>query len=45
MDLPLWEGDRYFLPLVFDLAGPTFHGVMPYHNGRPTDWKCSLQLQ
>ena len=33
--LPLWEGDRYFLPLVFALAAPPFHGVMPYCDGRP----------
>jgi 8-oxo-dGTP diphosphatase len=36
--LPLWEGDRFFLPLVFDLTGPQFHGVMPYHNGQPVSW-------
>jgi 8-oxo-dGTP diphosphatase len=36
--LPLWEGDRFFLPLIFDLAGPQFHGIMPYHNGRPISW-------
>lgn len=37
-DLPLWEGDRYFLPFVFDRSAPPFHGVMPYRNGRPIDW-------
>jgi 8-oxo-dGTP diphosphatase len=36
--LPLWEGDRYFLPLVFDFAAPPFHGVMPYIQGTPTGW-------
>src|SRR5581483_8086212 len=30
LELPLWEGDRYFLPLVFDGTGRQFHGVMPY---------------
>jgi 8-oxo-dGTP diphosphatase len=40
--LPLWEGDRYFLPLVFDAAGKQFHGVMPYHDGRPVSWTYSL---
>jgi 8-oxo-dGTP diphosphatase len=40
--LPLWEGDRHFLPLVFDPAGPQFHGVMPYLNGRPLSWSYSL---
>ena len=37
MDLPLWEGDRQFLPLVFDSDGP-FHGVMPYRDGRMVSW-------
>jgi N-methylhydantoinase A len=36
--LPMWEGDRYFLPLVFDNDPRTFHGVMPYKNGRPESW-------
>jgi 8-oxo-dGTP diphosphatase len=40
-DLPLWEGDRHFLPLVFDFAGPQFHGVMPYQNGQPVRWAYS----
>jgi 8-oxo-dGTP diphosphatase len=37
-ELPLWEGDRHFLPLVFDFAAPPFHGVMPYRDGRPVGW-------
>ncbi|HEY2786288.1 MAG TPA: 8-oxo-dGTP diphosphatase [Fimbriiglobus sp.] len=41
LDLPLWEGDRLFLPLVFDHFSPPFHGVMPYANGRPTGWALS----
>ena len=36
--LPMWEGDRYFLPLVFDGDSRLFHGVMPYKNGRPVAW-------
>lgn len=36
--LPLWEGDRWFVPLVFDDDPRAFHGVMPYENGRPTGW-------
>ena len=40
--LPLWEGDRFFLPLVFDPAGRPFHGVMPYRDGRPVSWSYSL---
>lgn len=40
-ELPLWEGDRYFLPLVFDPQAPQFHGVMPYRDGRPLSWSYS----
>ena len=36
--LPMWEGDRHFVPLVFDDDPRTFHGVMPYSNGHPTGW-------
>src|SRR4030095_5349145 len=42
LDLPLWEGDRYFLPLVFGDDPRQFHGVMPYENGRPLSWSYSL---
>jgi 8-oxo-dGTP diphosphatase len=38
MDLPMWEGDRHFLPLVFDDDPRPFHGVMPYDGGRPVSW-------
>jgi 8-oxo-dGTP diphosphatase len=37
-ELPLWEGDRLFLPLVFDPGAAPFHGVMPYRNGKPLSW-------
>lgn len=40
-DLPMWEGDRHFLPLVF-ADGPPFHGVMPYSDGHPVSWSYSL---
>ena len=40
--LPLWEGDRHFLPLVFDSKRSQFHGVMPYHEGRPNGWSYSV---
>ena len=40
-DLPMWEGDRHFLPLVFDDDARAFHGVMPYSGGRPTGWSYS----
>lgn len=39
MELPMWEGDRFFLPLVFDGDPRPFHGYMPYVHGRPTDWR------
>jgi 8-oxo-dGTP diphosphatase len=42
LDLPLWEGDRYFLPLVFEKTDQQFHGVMPYKDGRPVSWTFSL---
>ena len=38
LELPLWEGDRHFLPLVFDADARPFHGVMPYRDGRLVDW-------
>ena len=41
LDLPLWEGDRHFLPLVFDADPRPFHGVMPYENGRMLSWNYS----
>lgn len=37
-ELPLWEGDRQFLPLVFDDDPRSFHGVMPYRDGRMVSW-------
>jgi 8-oxo-dGTP diphosphatase len=40
--LPLWEGDRYFLPLVFSNDPRQFHGVMPYDGGRPVRWNYTL---
>jgi len=36
--LPMWEGDKHFLPLVFDDDPRTFHGFMPYENDKPLDW-------
>ncbi len=39
--LPLWEGDRHFLPLVFDADPRPFHGVMPYRDGRVLSWTYS----
>jgi 8-oxo-dGTP diphosphatase len=42
LTLPLWEGDRYFLPLVFDHDAPQFHGVMPYDGGQPVSWTYNV---
>ena len=42
LDLPLWEGDRFFLPLVFERTEKQFHGVMPYRDGKPVSWTCSV---
>lgn len=41
LELPLWEGDRHFLPLVFDADPRTFHGVMPYRDGHMLSWSHS----
>ncbi len=37
--VPLWPGDRHFLPMVFDGEPRQFHGLMPYEGtSHPTDW-------
>ncbi len=41
LDLPLWDGDRHFLPLVFDDDPRPFHGVMPYAGGHMQSWSCT----
>lgn len=41
LQLPMWEGDRHFLPLVFDADPRAFHGVMPYRNGSMQSWQVS----
>lgn len=38
-ELPMWEGDRYFLPLIFDRDPRPFYGRMPYEKGRPVSWR------
>ncbi len=40
-ELPMWAGDRHWLPLVFE-DGPVFHGVMPYLDGEPADWSFTV---
>jgi 8-oxo-dGTP diphosphatase len=37
-ELPMWEGDRHFLPLVFDNDPRPFHGYMPYEHDKPKGW-------
>jgi 8-oxo-dGTP diphosphatase len=37
-NLPMWEGDRHFLPLVFDDDPGVFHGYMPYEGDKPIGW-------
>jgi len=39
--LPMWEGDKYFLDMVFDDDPRIFHGSMPYREGRPLGWSYS----
>ncbi|AXI83063.1 8-oxo-dGTP diphosphatase [Xylella taiwanensis] len=41
LELPMWEGDAKFLPLVFDDDPRPFHGVMPYCEGRMQSWSFS----
>lgn len=41
LELPLWDGDRRFLPLVFDDDPRPFHGVMPYRDGHMLSWSYS----
>lgn len=38
LKLNLWDGDRHFLPLVFDDDARPFHGLMPYANGSAVSW-------
>jgi len=43
-ELPMWEGDRDFLPLVFDRSRPAFHGVMPYAARRKVSWSYRMTV-
>jgi 8-oxo-dGTP diphosphatase len=40
-ELPMWDGDRHFLPLVFDADPRPFHGVMPYRDGHMQSWSVT----
>ncbi len=37
--LPMWKGDAFFLPLVFDSDPRLFHGFMRYEGEEPKDWR------
>jgi len=37
-ELPMWEGDRYFLHMVFDDDPRPFHGYLPYAGDVPLGW-------
>ncbi len=39
--LPMWPGDKFFLPLVFGDDPRQFHGVMPYRDGQPIGWQMA----
>lgn len=39
--LPMWAGDRLFLPLVFDGDPRIFHGFMRYDGDVPAEWRCT----
>lgn len=41
LSLPMWEGDKFFLPMVFDDDPRVFHGYMPYEGNHPLDWQYS----
>jgi 8-oxo-dGTP diphosphatase len=36
--LPMWESDHEWLPMVFDDDPRTFHGAMPYYDGKMVSW-------
>ncbi len=40
-ELPMWDGDRHFLPLIFDGDPRPFHGVMPYRDGQMQSWSVT----
>ena len=41
LEIPMWEGDKFFIPLLFTQADKQFHGIMPYRDGKPTGWSVS----
>ena len=41
-ELPMWKGDRLFLPLVFSDDPRQFHGYMRYEGDEPAEWRYTL---
>ncbi len=39
LSLPLWPGDRLFLPLVLGEHPGQFHGIMAYDGEEPVEWR------
>jgi 8-oxo-dGTP diphosphatase len=39
--IPMWESDRYFLPLIFADSPTLFHGIMPFAAGKALSWSYS----
>jgi 8-oxo-dGTP diphosphatase len=37
-DLPMWDGDKHFVPLVFDDDPAAFYGTMPYAGFTALSW-------
>ncbi|MBM3193137.1 MAG: 8-oxo-dGTP diphosphatase [Chlamydiae bacterium] len=37
-NLSMWEGDKYFIPLVLDADPRPFHAYIPYKNGKVVDF-------
>lgn len=40
-ELPMWKGDRLFLPLVFDGDPRPFSGFMRYEGDDPAEWRVT----
>lgn len=41
LSLPIWEGDRYFIPLIFDNDPRPFHAYLPYNKGKVLSFSYS----
>lgn len=40
-NLPMWSGDKLFLPYIFDGDERVFHGYMTYDNGEVGKWSVN----